>query len=484
VGVGAELKNVLQRPTIAARAIAGTALASLLPLRVSYLPASERLAQVQTAAAANPLQPVEGMLQALQLAEPETHQRLDAAFQSAFHQHLRLDQSQRVALTLRVAESFPAVQGHAFAEAAALSQVPPLESQGASWQAYATVVLGLLLSRGRVVLIDQPELFLPPATAHHLGRWIASHIAELQCQVVLTTNQPALLRGLLDGPADVTVVRLTRQGSATHLQSVTPELGRMLARHPLLASQAAVDACFGDLVVLTPDSTDALLYEAVAMRAGLAQGVKFLHAYGETHLAPMARVLRQAGLAVSVITSFLALRTEHGFRELVEAVRSEPPPRPWLATRERFASVMDRAVDPASRAASAQELEVFLDQLKQGPARQAPPPDQAGETGSAPTGWDRLAMDKLDRVPPELRTWVEELMEDLKHCGIFIAQRGGALDWFSAADLGPDHSAWLMRAIKLLHEGQVPVEMQALVTEVLAFGRASRGLSPSAAAVR
>jgi hypothetical protein len=70
----------------------------------------------------------------------------------------------------------------------------------------------------------------------------------------------------------------------------------------------------------------------------------------------------------------------------------------------------------------------------------------------------------LSELPGEVRSWVEDLLEDLKQRGIFIApkQIGG---WFSkAADSRA--TSWLEAAVAALRSGDVPPDLVAFVGEL------------------
>lgn len=474
--VGQELKNVLYRPLITARSVASTPLGEFMPLRAVYLASDGRHALLERTAVASPSQVPDGLLQALQDAPSGVAEQLDAAFSEAFPgKHVRLDETQRVQLVLRVAADFPESDGSLVEDIRAWENLPSMDEQGSGWRCFAAIVLAMLLSRGRIVLIDQPELSLTPSTAARLGSWIAKNAPALDCQVFIATNSPPLLRTLLDEGGETTVIRTQSQVEGVRLSRVPADAGRSLARHPWFASQEAVDCLFTGGVVLTPDSSDRLFFEAVANQAGILGETRFLHAYGTRHLAHLANVLRQADIAQSVIVGFELLQTEKRFVQLLEAVMGEPPPAPWLATRERLASFVEGSLDARRLSASAHEVESFLDQMKHGGNEKAAGnPTAASLTTSQK--WGRLESEGLQLLSPELRIWVEELLEDIKQIGVFVSLRGKVRRWFPDTGGTQDSSAWMARALKTVQDGQTPPDLRAFVTEVLAFNHASRSV--------
>jgi hypothetical protein len=451
---------------ITARAVSATALGEFMPLRMAHLETAQRTRLLRPAAVGSPLRVPEGLLAALRDAAAETTEQLDAAFSEAFPGfHLRLDETQRVELSLRVAAAFPEPAADPFAQARRWEALPRVDEQGDAWHCYAAVVLSMLLSRGRVVLIDEPELHLPPATAHTLGRWLSAHAGPLGCQLFLVTKSPSLLAGLFVGSADVGVVRVERRGSATTLRPTSAQIARSLALHPLLNGQEGVESFFAGGVVVVPESSDRLLLEALARHEDPLGETRFWHAHGGLHLSQLASLLRQAGLPFRIVAGFDIFRSELRFTQLLEAATGESPSRPWLATRERLASYLDGSLDDASLSASAQEVERFLDQLKQGGQQSAPSPALV-EEGGADRQWQRLEREQAHFLPPELRIWVEELLEDLKPKGIFVSPKGPLWQWFG--EVGRDPSSALLPALMMIAEGKAPADVRAFVAELLA----------------
>lgn len=464
----AELKSILYRPVLTARSVRTTALGELMPLRVAFLGCKDRQELLAPTTTCSPARAPENLLQALRYADRSVHEDLDAAFSAAFPGlHVQLDATEQLHLYLRLASQFPQPSCDPIEAVRQFEGLPRADEQGDGCRNYLAIVLTFLLGQGRIVLLDQPELFLYPQQARQLGCWISDNAPRLGCQVFLATHSVQLLRGLLDGSADVTILRLTRTGNATAIRVVPAEIAAALARLPQLASQQALDCLFREGAVVAPEADDSLVYETAAARLLDIGSVRFLHAHGGKQLGPLARILRQASIPTCVVAGLDVLRTEAEFSELVQAVTGEPLPASFLATRERLAKYVEGLYDERALSASAHEVERFLEQFKRGTLpdavrpRSAPPRDPAQQ-------WSRLQRDQLADLPTELRVWVEELLEELKRKGIFLSPKGHSRVWFPAAD----QESWFAKAMQALQRGDCPPDLRAFVADILAHLRA------------
>src|SRR5690606_11383674 len=103
-----ELRRVLHREALTAITTGETVLAEAALLRVSYLEGQHAARLAARAPAGSPADPPENALQALQFAAPARRQALAEAIQQWRRDlQVRLDDSERVELILRLASEFP-----------------------------------------------------------------------------------------------------------------------------------------------------------------------------------------------------------------------------------------------------------------------------------------------------------------------------------------------------------------------------------------
>ncbi len=297
--LGHEIRNILYRPVITARAVWNTPLGEFMPLRLFYLTPDDRHRAVEPAPARAPTQAPENLLQELQYAEERTHSELDAAFCDAFDGvHVLLDDTKRIHLSLRATNALPDHAASAVEAVRHFEAMPPLEGQGDGAKCFTSIVLSMLLGTGRVILLDHPEAFLHPRQSRQLGAWIATHAARLQCQVFVATRDPAFITGLHQGRTDISLVTLTRKDDVTTLRPISAAATRTLVQFPLLANQHAIDALFCDSAVVIPENDDQVVYEMIARQELGATRVGFYHAHGGANVTLVAKALRHAHVPV------------------------------------------------------------------------------------------------------------------------------------------------------------------------------------------
>lgn len=479
-GVSPEIKNILFRPIMTARSVWMTVLGDLMPLRVAYLPADRRASLLNPASATSPLKPPQQLLGALQYAPTGILQKLHEASELFLDgQRLVLDTTEQVQLTLRWGSELPARTGDPVQDALAWSRLPAVQELGHGLQQCLGVVLAMLLSPGRLILLDEPDAGLHPETSRRLGQWISQNAISLGCQVVLVARDPAFLTGLMGGASDVTICRLSRRATTTRFDMVPAEVGKALALFPLFASQQGITTVFREGAVVTPESADRMVYQAVAERVLRIHPHAFLQAQGSRNLNFVVKALKRANIPTCVVADLDLLQYETAFTELVKSLTGNTPPAPWLATRERLASHVEGWFDEQQLSAATHEVESFLDQFKQGTASLSPQPVAASPISPQQANWDRLRRERLGILPPELRIWVEELLEDLKRIGLFISPKGRLEGWISFSADAEDPAGWINRAIQMLYVGECPAELRGFVAEILAhltaMGQSRRG---------
>ncbi|MDA1054588.1 MAG: AAA family ATPase [Planctomycetota bacterium] len=480
--ISRELQNILYRPVMNAKSVWMSPLGNLMQMRLSYVGSDDRRRLVAPTLAASPLQGPENLLQMLHDADANIHQALAEAFAAAFDgMQVMLDTSERINLTLRVARDFPAALPDPLENARQYRELRGIHEEGDAYQSFAAILLTMLLGPGRVILIDQPEAFLQPAQARFLGRWIAANTSRLACQVFVSTRDAAFLQGLSAGSSELTVIRTERKEDITSFRSIPHDATRALARFPLFATQDALRLLFCTGVVVTAEADDRIVYQTVANRLPNSSSLGFVHAVGPRNVGFVTKVLRQCGLPVCSVVDLDVLQSEKELGDLVQAASGSPPPQAWLATRERLAKHVEGWCDQESIATSANEVENFLDRIKNGDD-----PKQTPETPAttSPTGtdgslnWAKLRRERLEWLPRELRMWVEELLEDLKRQGIFVSPKGCLEAWIETGS--QDRSVWMNQAMQLLHQGQCPAELQAFVTDLLTYSNSASSPTRSA----
>jgi hypothetical protein len=149
-------------------------LGNLTKFKVTYLDASSRLNISKTATSSPPEDPPQNPLQGLYRLNKEATSEIRSIFNRAFNMDILLDYSELYALRFKVSQSFPDISLDPQEAYAILKSYPVLDEQGDGFKSFVGIVSGFLLSKERLILLDEPEAFLHPKQSRILGNWIAS----------------------------------------------------------------------------------------------------------------------------------------------------------------------------------------------------------------------------------------------------------------------------------------------------------------------
>ena len=475
--LGGDLRSVLFRPTITARAVSMTSLGELMPLRVGLWEPRMIEWLVAGTEARGPVDLATHPLQELAYASPETLLELDRSFSTAFPgQHLVFDDTQRVRLALRIADQPPVRASDPIAAVQQYSRLASLEQAADGMRCLAAVLLSVLACPNRVWLLDQPDLYLQPAQARVLGRWLADQGMSGGGQFFIVPRSTALVEGLFQASAETQLCVLTRRNNTTTVRPIPRETGQSLARFPLVAAQDGLGLLQQRRVILVTDDEQRILFETVARRILGRFDVGFLQTHGSSNLHLLAKLFRSAGMPTSVVTEFDLFQEEAVFVEFVTALTGEAPANDWLQTRARLAVQVEGTLSQPASPTVSSDLDTFLDRLKQ-PAPAPVLANTASEGARDPVtlarvaAWNRFKDQGLASVPPDLRLAVDELLEDLKLCGLFVSTRGRSQGWLAGStETGsPTPTGAFNRILRALHGGQCPPEVRNFVADLVSF---------------
>lgn len=183
------------------------------------------------------------------------------------------------------------------------ARTTPLAEASDGVNAFVALVAVLLSSPYDVMLVDEPEAYLPAPRQRQLGRLLTDLSRERGGHVIVSTHSPSFLAGCLErDPDGLRVVRLTYNGDRGTARLLGDDDLRRLALEPLLRNTAALDGLFRDAVVVTEDHNDRVVYQEVSRRlADASVGVPdpdilFVSAENKSTLAHLAGPLRRLGV--------------------------------------------------------------------------------------------------------------------------------------------------------------------------------------------
>lgn len=310
-----------------------------------------------------------------------------------------------------------------------IAALPSLEMQGDGMRSFAGILLSLATGSESILLLDEPEAFLHPPQARHLG-YILANEPIFEKQLFISTHSGDVLRGILDSnKKNVRILRLQRQSNLNYANELSPEKISELWNDPLLRYSNILDGLFHEKVIVCESDSDARFYSAIAdnIYTDLKPGhrrpdVMFTHCGGKDRIAVVVRALRAVGVPVSIIVDFDVLNNENPLKGIVEAAGGD-----WTTISHQWNRVKS-AVDVKKPEIDIAQLKVQLSDVIQrlngekglnivskevnNLLKQASPWSIAKTTGASyiPSG--------------EPTSAYQSLISQLKTCGIFVVEVG------------------------------------------------------------
>jgi hypothetical protein len=209
-----------------------------------------------------------------------------------------------------------------------LEKLTPIQDQGDGMRSFLGVLLYTAVRSEPILLIDEPEAFLHPPQARHLGNFLAKETGPDR-QLFVATHSGDVLRGVLDsGDPRVRVIRLRREGDKNvACQLVNSQIAEVWS-DPLLRSSNILDGLFHEKVIVCESDSDCRFYSAVldaALDADLGAkrkpDIMFTNCGGKDRLPLVTRSLKGLQVPIAVVTDFDVLNAENPLKGIVEAAR-------------------------------------------------------------------------------------------------------------------------------------------------------------------
>ncbi len=369
----------------------------------------------------------------------ELERALSRAAMAAFGEGIVVDRYGGGVISLRVGEApifehDSGVPRTSFLDA--LKRLPTLEEQGDGVRSYLGLLLHVLSGSHSITLVDEPEAFLHPPQARLLGRVLAERSASGQ-QVFMATHSTAVVQGVLDGGADVTIVRVTRRGEVNSAAVLDSEAVRQLWADPLLRYSNVLDGLFHDAVVLCESDSDCRYYGSVLdsivsesnSQVGTANEevtkrpqALFAHCGGKARLASVAASLRAVSIPVVVVADFDLLKDADDVRRIVDALGGDFAP--LRANLGAVNSALTADARPVTKLALKEELIRRIDDL---------PLDTVGRKEMerlrsllrVDSGWERAKRAGKEALPQgDAYRCGTELLEHLKAASVLVVPVG------------------------------------------------------------
>lgn len=441
-------------------------LGNISKFRISFLDASSRLLVAQSGGSYNPhTEPPQNLLQALFGTSSDSEDHLRKTFKNIFGMDIKLDYSGMTQLTLRIAKEFEAIPEDPRKAYPVMRKYDQLDTQGDGFRSFVGVVLSLLLSEGRIVLLDEPEAFLHPAQAKLLGNWIAQHSQNVQSQIIVATHNANFLSGILSSNQKVDIYRLNRTGDHTTYNPITSDATSKLAKSPLLSAQRVLESIFYKGVVVCEADSDRCVYQTVAVREFGNQNILFVHAHNKQTIKDVVRLLKQATIPVCTIIDIDIMDSEEDFKNLYLALTDGTIPENILETRRKIATTVEDVNEETILEKLQQNLAQFSEQLKEDKHSLSGARGALNRIRRETSNWSHVKKLGIEGIPEQERKTAEDLIQEVKKDGLFIVPVGELEGWL---DLDTrQKSKWIVHALEALHQDKCNPKLKNFLKAIL-----------------
>ena len=408
----------------------------------------------------------ENLLQSLFL-QTDIEKILRKAFIDAFSQDIKLDISQLTKLCIRVGNNVNTIPFDARVAHTIAKEIPKIDDQGDGYRSFAGIVIGLLICKGRIILLDEPEAFLHPAQAFFLGKWIGEHQDILGSQLLICSHSSNFLCGILTGTKELELFRLSRDGNETQYTPLTSDVANQLISNPILSSQRVIEGIFHKGVVICEADADRAVYQSVATICHNSnREILFIHAHNKQTLAIVASVLKMTGTPVACISDIDILRPEKDLDDVYSVLAEHP-----LETKlKNMQKELDDYIDNREENDILKELKDNVDELE----RQLTNGEHSLEGAKSALSrilketnkWSLIKREGVNSLEKAQKANAEQLINQLALKGLFVVPVGELEGWIN---LGVRKNKWIIPALTLIYERKTPEPLINFVGDILAY---------------
>jgi energy-coupling factor transporter ATP-binding protein EcfA2 len=195
---------------------------------------------------------------------------------------------------------------------------------GDGFKVFAGLVTLVFSCDHRILLLDEPELYLHAPLIRKLAQELVGEFEERDGTIVAATHSADFVAGCLEATDDVAIVRLsysedTKVGAVS---IVDHEMLKRFIRNPVLRNLDALPGLFYEAVVIVEGQNDKIAYSEVNRRLvqhkkGI-RDVLFIGATGKTGLLTLGEPFARSGIPTALVYDFDALLDQTVPRQIEE----------------------------------------------------------------------------------------------------------------------------------------------------------------------
>ncbi len=437
-------------------------LGSISKFRVAHLDSSTRLNLALSCASFNPnSDSPQNLLQNLYL-DKDIERLLQQAFLESFEHEIKLDYSELQSFCLRVAKELPQIPKDPQEAYPITKNLSKIDEQGDGYRSFVGIVLGLLLSKDRIILLDEPEAFLHPAQARYLGKWIVDNSDKFDGQLIISTHNSNLLSGILSKGNAIDIYRLNRKENKTTYNLISAETNTKLSKSPILSSQRVLESIFHKGVVICEADADRALYQGVASVELNNQEILFIHAHNKQTIKDIATVLKDSKIPTCAIADIDILNSKEDLKKLLDSL-SDSDSTELLKHQIKIIKTMADAPESEIFERLKKSVSEFQKQLGEDKHTLSGAKSALKRIEHETTKWAVIKDKGISEFPKEVSSIAHSIVNNAKKQGLFIVPVGELEGWI---DFGTKQkNKWIIPALEVVYAKKTPKELIQFVKE-------------------
>jgi len=206
-----------------------------------------------------------------------------------------------------------------------------LELMSDGFQCYFSIICMLVSGDYKIILLDEPEVYLHPPIVHILGKQLTQISNDQQgCRIFVSTHSSDFIEGCLEGSkteSDLTITRLNFSNNKQEVCLVDLEHLKARISKPILRSANLLKGLFYDCIALVDGEADVLVYNQVyssllkkrSLQTQKNPRILFVSCYSKDNMPAMIDCLNSFGTRVVAINDFDILQS--GFDKLIRSFK-------------------------------------------------------------------------------------------------------------------------------------------------------------------
>lgn len=357
----------------------------------------------------------------------------------------------------------------------AMAALPDIQHEGSGVRGYIGCLQYTIVGQYKVVLIDEPELYLHPPQAKRLGEVVAKYARINGQQIIAVTHSSDFVVGVVTGSNNVCIIRIDRDENINYVNSINPSDLVELWNDPILKSARALRGLFHEGVIVCEGDSDIRFYESILRRLegkrNLPSDVHFVHGGGKGKIKFLVDAYKKLKVPVVAISDFDLLRNDETLKSLYETMGGDfSNIRGLYNSAENVLSGAGSVKTPLDALAEIERLVIKLkEKVKENGSISSADADniKISKLMEDARDWSNAKKLGLRSVKSGAKKSVKDLLTELETMGVFIVDNGELESWNDDI-LYKSKTDWLNQALQLIKNDQTSfLEAESFIEKVI-----------------